>query len=193
MSELMNFEVSGQTDDSAGAVIIAGIPIASGVPSDGQVIAYSAAAKQWQYETLPISTVYQASGAASVTPVAASDIPMATDGVIQGVDIVRASPATFTLQPGTYRVQFSFQKATFGAAGATEQVTYQFYDATAAAGFGPIGEASGFAGATTVVCGVSIEAFVQLAVASVISVRALVVTGTTPALVFPSVTFSKLN
>lgn len=190
---LLNFEVVGSTDDSAGAVIIAGIPIASGTPSDGQVISYSAADKQWQYETLPISTVFSASGAASVTPVVATDIIMATDGVIQGADIVRLSPSTFNLQPGTYRLQFQIQKATFGAAGATENVTYRFYDATTPTLFGPIGEVSGFAGATTVVSGANIETIAQFTVATVLSVRPVNVQGTTPVLVSPNINIYKLN
>lgn len=182
MSDEMDFSV--QTADSIGTVSIARVPIQSGTPADGQIMIYSATDRQWQYETLPTTSVFSAIENGSITPVASTNINVSSDLLVAGTDIVRLSSSTFRLQPGAYRLQFSFRKATFGAAGTGQLVYYQFYNSTTASLIGPRMEASG---GTTVVCGVSIDTKVQLPVASDIGVRSIATAGTTPVIVQPFV------
>lgn len=192
MSDERNFRVQTymvQTTDSNGAVSIAGVPIASGTPADGQIMAYSETDRQWKYATLSdTSASFSASSSTNLnSPAVGSEIPLETDGVIQGTDVVRLSPTSFSVRPGTYRLQFSLRLATFAGAGPTQKITYQFYDSTAAAGFGPVGEASGFAGGTTAVCGVSIHTIARFQVQSIVSVKLLTVTGAVPSIEAPAV------
>lgn len=189
---LFDFEVAGATDDAMGATIIAGIPIATGVPTDGQYIKYVDADKQWQYGTLPISTVYAAVGTTTQTLTASTDVPFATDVIVSGTDIVRASPATFTVQPGLYRLQFQATNFAWTSTGVGDLTPYQFYDATAAASIGPIGQA--ISGASTGSTGsVSMEAVVRFTVASTISLRIGTPVGTAPTAANPQIFIYKLN
>ena len=189
---MLDFEVFGNTDDSAGAVIIAGIPLASGAPTNGQVISYSAFDKLWEYSSLPITNVFSADSS-SVTPVDGVDIDLSFDRFSQGTEITRASPSSFNVQPGTYRLQFGVQKATFGAAGLTEDVVFTFFNITTSLFFGPSGEVSGFAPGTTVVTPGQIETVAEFLVPTEISVRCFLATGTTPLLSVPRLNIYKLN
>lgn len=193
MENLINFNVTGEVDDSMGAVSIAGVPLVAGTPANGQVLRYRSLFNRWHFEHLPVVTVLSATGIGNVVPVAGVDIDMPTDLLVTGTDIVHSTPSTFTLSPGIYRLQFSFRKATFDAAGTTEFISYYFYNQTAASSFGPLGEVAGFAPGTTVVCGVSIETFVELLASTDISVRVSTVGGTSPTIVDPVINIERLE
>lgn len=184
-----------QRDASMGTVILDGIPIATGQPSDGQTLTYSNANNQWVYDNLKVSDVFSAfqSGGAGQSAVAATDIDVSTDQAIEGTAISRVSPNTFSLQPGLYRIQFSFNKATFSNSGATEQILYQLFNQTDGLPFGPLGEASGFNPGSTVVCGVSMETHVLISVTSNVSVRIDSVSGSNPVIVGSALNIYKLD
>ena len=186
-----NFSVEAVLDESLGAVVISGIPIASGTPTDAQYIGYVSAASQWQYKTLPNAAVFAATGAASLAVTPNSDITLQTDGVIVGTDITRSNASVFTLAPGTYRLQFQTQSATWTAPAPSDLITFQFYDQTNTTVVGNIGQITSVSG-TSVGAG-TVETIAQFSGSTNISVRAITVTGGGAALVSPSVNIYKLN
>lgn len=62
MSSDLNFEIEKRTDGSSTSLSISGIPIASGTPTDGQVLVYNAATNQFVYQTPANSTRFLIGG-----------------------------------------------------------------------------------------------------------------------------------
>lgn len=192
---LLDFEVFGSTDDSMGAVVVAGIPIGSGAPSDGQVIAYSDASKLWEYKNVPLQSFFVAGELGDAALTVGTNVPVTYNVAIQGQEINRESATNFLLIPGMYRLQFQVQAVTFaGATTGTEKVTYQFFNTTVLTGQGPTGTADAFgvSGASGIL-GTSIDTVIEFLYQASMGVRIISATGASPVMVEPSISIYKLN
>lgn len=182
-----DFTVSAVTADNANAIILAGVPIESGTPLDNQYLAFSSSENRWKYVSVPAPQLLEAMNVNNITPVAGTNLNLATDTFNAGSDITRISSSQFQLQQGTYRMQFSVKICDWLSSGLSENVSFQLVDETNGVPIGPVGELSGFNPGSTVVCGVSIETVKTVSGPTVIAVETPTASGSAP-LIFPPAT-----